>query len=149
MRSKMVSRRTLNKLAKEFKIETFVQTNLGGKIPASILGNAFEALIAAIHLDQGDQFCKNFIIEKIIKAHFSLIKLENEISSYKKHFIHWTQKHNKSFFFKLLSESGESHKKSFEIALFLEDQKIASATASSKKKAEEATSKIACKTLKI
>jgi len=149
MRSKMVSRRTLNKLAKEFKIESFVQTNLGGKIPSSILGNAFEALIAAIYLDQGASFCKNFIIEKIIKTHFSLINLEKEISSYKKHFIHWTQKHNKSFFFKLLSEDGESHKKTFEIALFLEDEKIATATASSKKKAEEATAKIACETLKL
>ena len=149
MRSKMVSRRTLNKLAKEFKIESFIKTNLGGKIPSSILGNAFEALIAAIYLDKGAAFCKDFIIAKIIKKHFSLINLEKEISSYKKHFIHWTQKHNKSFFFKLMSESGESHKKNFEIALFLEEEKIATATESSKKKAEETTAKIACETLKL
>ena len=149
IRSKMVSRRTLNRLAKEFRIDEFVQTNLGGKIPVSVLGNAFEALIAAIYLDCGEQFCKEFISVNIIEAHFCLDELEKEISSYKKHFIHWTQRHNKSFFFKLLSESGESHKKSFEIALFLEDDKIASATASSKKKAEEEAAKIACKSLKI
>lgn len=149
MRSKMVSRRTLNKLAKTFEINSFVQTNLGGKTPASILGNAFEALIAAIYLDQGSKFCTAFIIEKIIEPHFSLETLEKEISSYKKHFIHWAQKHNKDYCFKLLSETGESHKKNFEIALYLTGEKIATAISGSKKKAEEAAAKIACETLKV
>ena len=70
IRSKMVSRRTLNKLAKKFNIEEFVETNLNGKIPASILGNTFEALIAAIYLDKGEIFCKKFIIQEIILKHF-------------------------------------------------------------------------------
>jgi len=149
IRSKLVSRRTLNKLAKEFKIDQFVQTNLGGKTPVSVLGNAFEALIAAVYLDKGETFCRKFIIEKIIKAHFSLAKLEKEISSYKKHFIHWTQKNGKEFTFELQSETGESHNKSFGMALILEEETIAKATASSKKKAEEATAKIACESLNI
>ena len=149
IRSKMVSRRTLNKLAKEFKIDEFVQTNLGGKIPVSVFGNAFEALIAAIYLDKGEPFCRNFIINKIIKKYFSLETLEKEISSYKKHFIHWTQKNDKSFSFELQSETGESHNKSFQMALILEGSEISKATASSKKKAEEATAKIACESLKI
>lgn len=149
IRSKMVSRRTLNKLAKKFNIEEFVETNLNGKIPASILGNTFEALIAAIYLDKGEIFCKKFIIQEIILKHFSLEQLEKEISSYKKHFIHWTQKNSKSFVFKLLDESGESHKKNFEIAIVLEGETIAKAMSSSKKKAEEEASKIACESLNI
>ena len=149
IKSKLVSRRTLNKLAKEFKIDTFVATNLGGKVPVSILGNAFEALIAAIYLDKGETFCRNFIIQQIILKHFSLEKLEKEISSYKKHFINWTQKNTKSFHFKLLNESGESHKKSFEIALILEENTLAKAISTSKKKAEEKAAKIACESLKI
>lgn len=149
IRSKMVSRRTLNRLAKEFKIDGFVQTNLGGKIPVSVFGNAFEALIAAIYLDKGEQFCRNFIIKKIIEKHFSLERLEKEISSYKKHFIQWTQKNDKSFSFELQSETGESHNKTFEMALVFEGKVVSKATASSKKKAEEATAKIACESLKI
>ncbi len=149
IRSKIVSRKTLNQLAKKFGIDSFVQTNLGVKTPASIYGNAFEALIAAIYLDKGYTFCKAFIVKKIIKPHFSLKTLEKEISSYKKHFIHWAQKHNKSYYFKLLGETGESHKKSFEIALFLTEESVATAQASSKKKAEEAAAKIACETLDL
>lgn len=149
MKSKMVSRRTLNSLAKEFQIDQIIQTKLGGKIPNSILGNAFEALIAAIYLDKGRKTCEEFIINNIIQKHFNLDEIEKQISSYKKHFIHWTQKNNKKFYFKLIQESGESHQKKFQIALFIEDEKIATATSGSKKKAEEETAKKACNILNI
>ena len=74
---------------------------------------------------------------------------KKEISSYKKHFIHWTQKNNKSYCFKLLNETGKSHKKKFELGLFLEGKNIATANAGSKKKAEEAAAEIACNTLNL
>ena len=149
IRSKIVSRKTLNLLAKKIKIDTMVQTNLGNKIPSSVYGNAFEALIAAIYLDKGAKSCKKFIIKKIIEPHFSLNELETEISSYKKHFIHWAQKNNTNYSFKLLSETGQAHNKNFEIGLFLKDENIATASAGSKKKAEEAAAKKACQALTI
>ena len=144
IRSKMVSRKTLNLLAKKMKIDKMVRTNLGNKIPSSVYGNAFEALIAAIYLDKGPKFCNKFIIKKIIEPHFSLNELETEISSYKKHFIHWAQNNNNNnnnYSFILLSETGEAHNKNFEIGLFLKDENIATACAGSKKKAEEAAAK--------
>ena len=149
IRSKMVSRKTLNLLAKKIKLDKMVRTNLGDKIPSSVYGNAFEALIAAIYLDKGPEFCKKFIIKKIIEPHFSLNELETAISSYKKHFIHWAQKNNNKYSFKLLSETGEAHNKNFKIGLFLKDGNIATACARSKKKAEEAAAKKACQALTI
>lgn len=149
IRSKMVSRNALNLLAKKIKIDKIVRTNLGDKIPSSVYGNAFEALIAAIYLDKGPKFCSKFIIKKIIEPHFSLNELEKEISSYKKHFINWAQKNNNNYSFKLLCESGEAHNKNFEIGLLLKDENIAIASAGSKKKAEEAAAKKACQALKI
>ena len=149
IRSKMVSRKTLNLLAKKIKIDKMVRTNLGNKIPSSVYGNAFEALIAAIYLDKGPKFCNKFIIKKIIEPHFALNELETAISSYKKHFIHWAQKNNNNYSFKLLSETGEAHNKNFKIGLFLKDGNIATACARSKKKAEEAAAKKACQALTI
>ena len=149
IRSKMVSRKTLDLLAKKIKIDKMVRTNLGDKIPSSVYGNAFEALIAAIYLDKGPKLCNKFIIKKIIEPHFSLNELETEISSYKKHFIHWAQKNNNNYSFKLLSETGGAHNKNFEIGLFLKDENIATACAVSKKKAEEAAAKKACQALTI
>ena len=149
IRSKMVSRKTLNLLAKKINIDKMIRTNLGDKMPSSVYGNAFEALIAAIYLDKGPKFCSKFIVKKIIEPHFSLNELETEISSYKKHFIHWAQKNNNNYSFKLLSETGEAHNKNFEIGLFLKDKNIATACARSKKKAEEAAAKKACQALTI
>jgi len=149
IRSKMVSRKTLNLLAKKININKMIRTNLGDKMPSSVYGNAFEALIAAIYLDKGPKFCSKFIVKKIIEPHFSLNELELEISSYKKHFIHWAQKNNNNYSFKLLSENGEAHNKNFEIGLFLKDKNIATAFAGSKKKAEEAAAKKACQALTI
>ena len=149
IRSKMISRKTLNILAKKIKIDKMVRTNLGDKTPSSVYGNAFEALIAAIYLDKGAKFCNKFIIKKIIEPHFSLNELETEISSYKKHFINWAQKNNNNYSFKLLSETGEAHNKNFEIGLFLKNENIATSRAGSKKKAEEAAAKKACQALTI
>lgn len=149
IRSKMVSRKTLNLLAKKINIDKMIRTNLGNKMPSSVYGNAFEALIAAIYLDKGPKFCSKFIVKKIIEPHFSLNELETEISSYKKHFIQWAQKNNNNYSFKLLSETGEAHNKNFEIGLFLKDKNIATACAGSKKKAEEAAAKKACQALTI
>lgn len=149
IRSKIVSRKSLNLLAKKFQLNEFIKTNLGGKTPASIYGNAFEALIAAIYLDKGRKFCENFIITKIIESSFSLEALEVEIVSFKKHFIHWAQKKNVSYFFKTLYESGESHKKNFTVGLFIDGEKRSEATELSKKKAEESAAEIVCDLLKI
>ena len=149
IRSKMVSRKTLNLLAKKINIDKMIRTNLGDKMPSSVYGNAFEALIAAIYLDKGPKFCSKFIVKKIIEPHFSLNELETEISSYKKHFIHWAQKNNNNYSFILLSETGEAHNKNFEIGLFLKDEIIATASAGSKKNAEEKAAKKACQALTI
>ena len=149
IRSKMVSRKSLNFLAKKFQIDKFIKTNLGGKTPVSIYGNAFEALVAAIYMDKGRVFCEKFIINKIIEPSFSLEALEIEIVSFKKHFIHWAQKNSISYSFKTLSESGASHKKSFTIGLFIGGENRAESTELSKKKAEESAAKIVCDLLKI
>lgn len=149
IRSKIVSRKSLNQLAKKLKIDRLVRTNLGNQIPSSIYGNTLEALIAAIYLDKGSKVCKEFISKKILQTHFNLNQLEQEISSYKKYFIQWAQKNNKIYSFRLLNEGGEAHNKNFKIGLFLREKKISTASAGSKKKAEEAASKKACHSLAI
>ena len=149
IRSKIVSRKSLNQLAKKLKIDRLVRTNLGNQIPSSIYGNTLEALIAAIYLDKGSKVCKEFISKKILQTHFNLNQLEQEISSYKKYFIQWAQKNNKIYSFRLLNEGGEAHNKNFKIGLFLKEKKISTASAGSKKKAEEAASKKACHSLAI
>tara|TARA_B100001093_G_C26850271_1_gene1024823 strand:+ start:1399 stop:2112 length:714 start_codon:yes stop_codon:yes gene_type:complete len=149
IRSKMVSRKSLNKLGEKIHLDQFIQCNLNGKTPESIYGNTFEALIAAIYLDKGRKHCEKFVIQKIIEPSFCLKRLEIQIVSYKKHFINWAQKNSISYSFTILSEEGESHKKKFKVGLYIEEKIITESYGLSKKKAEESSAKIACKLLKI
>ena len=68
MRSKLVSRKILNKIANDFKLEDFLilgESFKNQKIPEDLLGNALEAILGSIFLEKGLQplrkiFKKNF-----------------------------------------------------------------------------------------
>ena len=67
-RSKIVQRETLNKLAVEIGLDKLVKYSTRSSSHNSYMyGNAFEALIGAIYLDQGYERCKQFMEEKILK----------------------------------------------------------------------------------
>ncbi len=67
LRSKVVSRKSLGRLAKNFKLEEFVI--LGNSISrkkihqTEILGNTFESIVAAIYLDSNFEITSNWLFE--------------------------------------------------------------------------------------
>ena len=61
-RSKIVSRKTLNKLALDIQLNTLLKHQASSN--RSIYGNALEALIGAIFLDKGYAFTAKFIEDK-------------------------------------------------------------------------------------
>src|SRR6187402_304584 len=66
MRSKIVSREHLNELGRDLNLIRFVES----KVPTqhfgeNIHGNIFEALIGAIYLDLGYDFCQQFIRKSV------------------------------------------------------------------------------------
>ena len=82
MRSKIVSREHLNELGKDLDLIRFVQSNIPDEnIGENIHGNIFEALIGAIYLDKGYQYCSKFIHEKVIVPYVDIDKLEGKITS--------------------------------------------------------------------
>lgn len=69
-RSKIVQRETLNKLAVEIGLDKLVKYSTRSSSHNSYMyGNAFEAFIGAIYLDQGYDRCKQFMEEKISKLY--------------------------------------------------------------------------------
>ena len=67
MRSKIVSREHLNELGKDLNLISFVKSNIPkNNIGDNIHGNIFEALIGAIYLDRGYDYCNKFIYDKVI-----------------------------------------------------------------------------------
>ncbi len=93
-RSKIVQRETLNKLAVEIGLDKLVKYSTRSSSHNSYMyGNAFEAFIGAIYLDQGYERCKRFMEEKIFKNYIDLDKMSRKEVNFKSKLIEWSQKH--------------------------------------------------------
>jgi len=142
MRSKIVSREHLNELGKDLNLISFVKSNIPkNNIGDNIHGNIFEALIGAIYLDRGYDYCNKFIYDKVIVPYVDIPKLEGKITSYKGLIIEWCQKNKKKYFIDTYEDTGNEPVKHFSVKIKIDDIQIAKGRATSKKKAEEQASK--------
>lgn len=142
MRSKIVSREHLNELGRDFNLIQFVESKVNPQhFGENIHGNIFEAFIGAIYLDRGYTYCEKFIQNKIIKPYVDIAKLEGKVISYKSLIIEWCQKEKKSFKFDIYEDNGKEGAKFFGVKLYIDEQIVSKARATSKKKAEETAAK--------
>jgi len=142
MRSKIVSREHLNELGKDLNLIRFVKSNIDqANVGANIHGNIFEALVGAIYLDKGYEFCQKFIFKNVIVPYVDIEKLEGKITSYKGLIIEWCQKQKKKYKFDTYEDSGNEAVKHFSVKISIDGEYIAKGRATSKKKAEEQASK--------
>ena len=142
MRSKIVSREHLNELGRDLDLLRLVKSKVArSKFGENIHGNIFEALIGAIYLDKGYNYCKKFIYKRVIIPYVDVPKLEGKITSYKSLFIEWCQKIKKDFMYDVYEDTGNDTIKHFSVKLYLDGKIIAKGRATSKKKAEETASK--------
>jgi len=136
MRSKIVSRKTLNKLALEIKLNKLVKYHKS-VAHQSLYGNALEALIGAIYLDKGYYKTSEFIKKTLLLPHLNLNDLTKEVVSYKSKVLEWGQQNKKEILFKVLESTGKDHKKSYRVALLFEGKQLSEGIGSSIKRAEE------------
>lgn len=142
MRSKIVSREHLNELGKDLNLIKYVKSNITQEnIGDNIHGNIFEALVGAIYLDRGYNYCKKFIYEKVITLYVDIAKLEGKITSYKGLIIEWCQKQKKQYLFDIYEDTGNESIKHFSVKISIDGVMVAKGRATSKKKAEEQASK--------
>ena len=142
MRSKIVSRNNLNQLGKDLGLIRFVKSNVAkDQVGANIHGNIFEALIGAIYLDRGYNYCHQFIYDQLITPYVDIERLEGKITSYKGLIIEWCQKTKRKYSFESYEDTGNQSKKHFSVRVYINGDKIAKGRATSKKKAEEMAAK--------
>ena len=142
MRSKIVSRDHLNELGKDLDLLKYVKSNITqDNIGDNIYGNIFEALVGAIYLDRGYNYCSKFIYEKVITPYVDIPKLEGKITSYKGLIIEWCQKQKKKYYVDTYEDTGNEAVKHFSVKISIDGELIAKGRATSKKKAEEQASK--------
>jgi ribonuclease-3 len=142
MRSKIVSRKHLNKIGEDLNLISFAKhPNSKRKFSYNAHGDFFEALIAAIYLDRGYITMDKFIQKKMIAKYVNLKELMGKITSYKSLFIEWCQKNQKKYEYQSFEDTGNSRYKHFGVKLFVNEVVVGKARAKSKKEAEEIASR--------
>lgn len=110
----------------------------GGRQNKNILADCFEALIAAIFLDQGFQTANTFVITYLFKDILDDVIEKGQYLSAKSKLQELFQaKHRTIPIYKLLHSEGPEHKRIFTIAVYLHGKKLGVGKGYSKKEAEE------------
>mgnify|MGYP002137167300 CR=1 FL=1 len=100
LRSKIVSRQSLNVLAVNIGLDRHVISNGSTSVTQKhIYGDAFEAMIGAVYLDQGYEFVNRLLINRIYYRHLALDELTESETDYKSRLIEWCQKNHHAILF--------------------------------------------------
>jgi len=138
MRSKIVSRTTLNKLSQKMGIDSLIQLDPSTTgVLRSFLGDAFEALVGAMYLDKGYNFTKKIILERIIRHYFDIDELVTQEVNFKSKIIEWAQKEHKQLQFMVLDEIGSGYKKQYLVEVMVDANPLSRAQDFSIKGAEQ------------
>lgn len=151
MRSKIVSREQLNRVALKIGLGEMMQIRKGGTdlTKSNVLGNALEALVGSIYLDSGYADASRFFMNKILVPHYEIEELESIIYNFKSKVIEWAQKNGREIRFDLLEEHELKGKRMYKMGLMLDAVLIAEDIDYSKKRAEQKASESACRLLGI
>ena len=152
LRSSAVRKESLANLAKKIKLGGIIQLSKGerhGHKKDYILANTVEALLGAIYLDRGmretKKFLETFLFPEIIIAENN----KNYIGP-KSRFQEWAQAEKIiTPHYELVSSSGPDHAKTFVMAVYLQDEKIAEGSGNSKQDAEQNAAKNALSVFKV
>lgn len=149
MRSKIVKRKTLNKVAEKMGIDIILTKYTQGKLSYSMLGNAFEAMVGALYIEYGYDRTRDYVISRILMRLLDIHELENNDDNYKSQLLEWGQKEGKNVSYKLLNKFKKDKRDRFKIAVYLDGKEVSVAEDYNKKSAEQIASSIALKNLNI
>lgn len=140
LRSKIVSRQSLNDMAHEIGLDKYVITgsNGGGLVQKHIYGDAFEAMVGAIYLDQGYEFVNRLLINNIFYKYLNLEYLTESETDFKSRLIEWCQKnhHNVVFRTRTVTDSRASAPV-FNSTVLIDGMAVGYGSGDSKKTAEQ------------
>ena len=139
LRSKMVSRQTLNEVAKRIGLDAYVITHSSNNLSQKhIYGDAFEAMMGAIYLDQGYDFVNRLLINRIFVDYIKVGTLLESETDFKSRLIEWCQKNHHTIHF------ATSHDKTYSTThpffyskVLIDNMEVGYGAGDSKKEAEQ------------
>ncbi|AII51195.1 hypothetical protein N008_04265 [Hymenobacter sp. APR13] len=140
MRSRIVNRESLNGLALKLGLDKLVQLDPGQGRAArsrSVNGNALEALVGAVYLDQGYKAARKFVLSRLVKPYVDVKSLTETTANFKSKLIEWAQRNGKAIRYDLNGEARPGGVMEFTASVVLDDEVVATGMGLSKKQAEQ------------
>ena len=150
-RSKLVSRDTLGKLAEEMGLKQLILSSGHSNSHNSYMaGNAFEALVGAIYLDQGYDAVVRFMQKRILARVINIDKVAYKEVNFKSKLLEWSQKNRVRLEYRMQKQEKDKESGSpvFRFQVFLENVAGESGKGYSKKEAQQLASEATLKRLK-
>lgn len=138
IRSRIVSRESLNLLGKKLGLQHIIEADLKIKSPyKSVYGDSLEALVGAVYLDRGYTYCKKFILTRLLEPYFNLKEIIQNNTNFKSRIIEWSQKESKELNFETTDVKDIKNRKEFTVEVLIDHKSVAVGYGSTKKNAEQ------------
>ena len=153
IRASLVNEDGFNKLAKFLNLGEHIylsnaEEKNGGREKASLLSNAFEAVMGAIYLESGLEKVKEIALS-LLDKNYQSITLDDLFKDYKTSLQEITQaRYGVIPEYDVIAARGPDHKKEFEVAVLINDKEYARAIGKSKKIAQQEAARVAVNMLK-
>ena len=144
MRSKIVKRKSLNKIGDKMGLDMMLNEYNNTRLSRSMLGNALEALVGAIYLGT-----RRYIINQVLRKYVDVHELERIDDNYKSQLLEWCQKNGRTVSYKLLARYKFEKRDRFKVAVMVNGKRLATADDFNKKSAEQTASEKAMQALGI
>lgn len=142
LRAALVNTQTISDAARTLEFNKYLLLSRGeakdtGRARQYILANTFESFIGALYLDQGYDAARTFIEAHIFPLSEKVLE-EGLWRDAKSWFQEQAQEHvSITPRYETIKEKGPDHDKTFEIAVYLEDEEVARGHGQSKQEAEQ------------
>ncbi|MEK6792097.1 MAG: ribonuclease III [Deltaproteobacteria bacterium] len=153
LRARLVNRRVLAEMAKAMELGKFLllgkgERASGGRENTAILAGVFEAFIAAVYFERGAAMTASYI-SSLFSALIGQAQNGHGHFDYKPALQELSQRlYKQAPRYLLVSETGASHKKTFEVEVVINGLRLGRGSAGAKKEAEQIAAKEALAVLK-
>lgn len=121
----------------EFLLLSNGEEATGGRDREYILANTFEAVLGALYLENGLEFCKGFVEKNLFYKIGELVENEQYKDAKSKFQELSQEKTGITPAYQVLDAWGPDHEKTFKVGVFLEDKLLGLGEGKSKQKAEQ------------
>lgn len=141
MRSKIVKRNSLNDIGFNMGLDELLSTYNNVRIAKSMLGNAVEALVGAVYVEQGYRKTTNFVVRQMLRNYVDVERLETFDDNYKSQLLEHCQKKGQRVDYSVVKRFKQDKRDRFKVAVLVDGNRLAVGEDFNKKSAEQIASK--------